>query len=146
MSFPIILSIGDVQVDNAKVYLAKLGQFWCSGKVYLPVSAEEKQAIHKWTIKAELNLYRLINNCGGYEIPAKEIKDLSDWYFGQGNEVREMGQMAVEQAPKIYSVAHLMVISSQTEKPHILQCEWFCNELQVSKHPYVDDWSILPGV
>lgn len=145
MSFPIIWSIGEVPVDNAKVYVAKLGQFWCSGKAYLPITPKEKQSIHNWTIKAQTNLYRLINYCAGYEMPSSEIKDLSDWYFGQGNEVREMGQMAVEQAPMIYTVAHLLVISSQTEKPYLIHATQFCNELQVAKYPYVDDWSILPG-
>jgi hypothetical protein len=145
MSFPIIWSIGEVPVDNAKVYIAKLGQFWCGAKVYMPVTPEEKQRIQNWTIKAETNLYRLMNNCGGYVLPVKEVKDLGDWYFAQGYEVRDMGQMAVEMAPKIYTVAHVIIVSSPSEKPIVLQSVWYCNELQVSKHPYTDDWSILPG-
>lgn len=145
MSFPIIWSIGDVEVDNAKVYVAKLGQFWCAAKAYLPVSADEKQAIHNWTVKAQTNLYRLMNYCAYYEQPSKEIKDLGDSYFQQGNEVRDMGQMALEKAPGVYIVAHIIIISSPMEKPFILQAIWFANELQTTKLPYVDDWSILPG-
>jgi hypothetical protein len=146
MSPPIHWSIGDVPVDNAKVYLATLGQFWCSAKAYLPVTAVEKKKIHNWTIKAETNLYKLMNNCGAYDPPAKEVKDLGDWYFAQGNEVRDLGMMAVEQAPRIFTVAHLLLVSSQTDRPYLIHATQFCNELQVSKHSYVDDWSVLPGV